>query len=372
MEVTTEAAPSAATPAPEAPSFAEKEAAANQALDADLEKVWEKAQASDDEPDAPEAKGPERGPDGKFKSAAPKLPEPNLPAPDQKPPAQTENADQPKPPESVAETSAIDAPKWWSAELQAKFKALPPDVAKSIGEQALTDRQNISRLGTALQSLEPIGKVLNDFRQDFDAVGLPPAEGLRQLLQAQQKLANPTTRAEAFRFLLERFPTDLGQASDPYALPADPQITALQQELAELRSWRQEQERFGREQQEAQQRARYQASLREIEQVEKTLPEFVDLADDIALMIPGLKAANPNLSDIDVLKAAHEKAGWANPTVRAKWQKSAIEKQMKEAAEAAEKAKRANGLNVASKPRPATPGNLDDLLGSVWDKRTAA
>lgn len=359
----TDSAPAQAPAAkPDAPPATEtttnQEAVAETALNDDLAKVWDKAHEDPADDEAPAKAAPTRAPDGKFKS-------PNAPAPEQ---AAEDTTGQTEPQAPVAEDPAAEV-KWWPAELQAKLKALPPDVAKSIAGQALNDRQAISKLGNALQQYEPLNRVLGQYKADFDAAGVNLVDGVQQLLSAQQKLANPATRAEAYNFLLSRFPHDFG-ADDGFG--PDPQVAALGSQIQQLQQRLGHYEQRERDWQESQQSERQTAVLREIENAEKALPDFVTLMPDIRAMIPIIMSQNPNLSHADALKQAHEKAGWANPTIRAKWQKDAIAKEMKAAAEQAEKAKRANGLNVASKQRQGTPASIDDLLGSVWDKRQSA
>lgn len=379
MEVTTvapsapadTAAPAAAppsvpaAPAPETPSPADKQAAAAAALDKDLGKVWDKAQKETDEPAPSEAKSaPERGPDGKFKG---KLPDPNLPAPDAKPPAPVATKDQPNP-EAPPAAPAAEAPKWWSGELQERFKTLPPEVQKALGEQALTDRQNISKLGNALQSYEPLRKVISDYRSDFEASGVDPVTGINQLLRAQQMLANPSTRAEAYKYLLQNFPHDL-QHGDGLGLPPDPEMQGMRDQIAQLQGRLNGYEQRERQQQEQTQQHQYRASLTDVEWAEQSLPDFQALAPDIAVLIPAIRNDHPNLSHRDLLTAAHEVAAWKNPATRAKRTAAEVKKQMEAADSHAKEARRAAGVNVASKPRPATPGDMDSLLGGVWDKR---
>lgn len=364
-DIAAPATPDASTPSPTSTSEAAP-AAPETSLDDDLAKVWETAQArgDDDTPEAPTAQ--ERDENGRFRSAKPPTDEVQ-PAPEQ---AADEQAGQPEPQAPVAEQSAIEAPRWWSAELQASFAKLPPEVAKPLAEAALNDRQNISKLGNALQAYEPLNRVLNEHRAEFESAGVNPVDGLRQLLRVQQELMNPATRGNVYRYLLQNYPADLGQALD--GLPPDPQMSALEQRLQQTEARLRQYEARDQEAQQTRESERQAAALREIEQAEKTLPDFATLMSDIMLMLPVLKQQNPNLSHAEALKLAHERAGWANPTVRQKWEEAAVQKRMKAAAEAADKAKRQNGLNVSSKQKPATPAELEDALGSVWDKHHAA
>jgi hypothetical protein len=360
-------------PAADQTPAVDKAAVAEQAHDEAMEAIWEKHQKDDDDVGkTPTAR--ERGADGRFASKLPDKVDLSAVGQDGKPSSQPPEGktDQPKPEAPPAE-SAAEAPKWWSEDLKAKFKGLPADVAKAIGEQALSDRQTISKLGNALQSYQPIGDVIARHRQEFEAVGVSPADGIGQLLSAQSKLANPATRAEAYRFLLQNYPADLGQlGADPFGLPPDPQIEAQNQRIAALEQQNRALQAQHQHRAQADEQQRYQSSLSVVDQLAAKLPHFNDVAEDVLYLVPGIRARNPSLNEEQALTQAYERAVWANPKTRSSLQKSELEKQSKAALEAAEAAKRANALNVRGRPQQSTPLNERDLDERVWNKHHAA
>ncbi len=89
---------------------------------------------------------------------------------------------------------------------------------------------------------------------------------------------------------------------------------------------------------------------------------FNELADDIAMLLKSKVCSS--------LKEAYDKAVWANPQTRAKeitrLEAEANAKRQREAEDRAAAARKANGANLRTRDRPASPtaakGTIDDTL----------
>lgn len=312
------------------------------------------------------------------------------------PPTETTNsagqaAETPAPEQTAAQTSApaIDAPLSWSAEQKAKWASVPPDLQAYIAQRDKEQHEAISRAGQQVKAYEPVGNVIEQFREIFERNQLPPHEGIARMLAVEQWLARDP--GAAISEIAKAYKVDLrGLNGDQPAPPAngqegtqaavDPRVSTLENAIAERDRRIERIESFLT----AQQRQQYQQSesalARQIADFEneqkdgKPLrPHFGAVYDEMTALIPGIRAKEPGLSIQEVLAKAYDKAVHANPDIRARIladQRSQDEdKRRKETAQKAEAARKAASVNVRSGPTGgASPKSMDDTLNEIARK----
>lgn len=310
---------------------------------------------------------------GKFapKAEAPAEGEPAAIAP----PVETKSADQPaeKAPEPAA--PAIDVPISWSAEMKAKWAALPPDAQSYIAQRDKESQTAISRMGNEKKGLEervaayqPIDQLINAHRDEFARRNVSPVQAFQTLLNAQRELdANPLRGLVqiglTYGIDLRQF---LPEQVQQHAAPPSAEVVQLKNDVARLTGYLTEQQR---KQSEAEQATHQQteASLRsEIETFSKDKPHFEAVKAHMSALLTSGAA--------DTLDKAYEQAVWAIPEVRERIQqdqrKADDDKRREEQAKAAAAAKKSASVNVKSTTASGnTPKTMDETLREIAGKR---
>jgi hypothetical protein len=343
------AAPAPAT-TPEAAPPAESHEAREAALDSDLRAVWDKVNQ-------------ERGPNGQFqgkdKPVAPYSLPAGKPTPGQSP---TEAKGQ-------AQPATLPPPQSWPSEAKAKWEALPPDVRSVVDKRERESAAKISQMGNQVAAWRPVSETVERFRGDFERAGMDVPGGIEALLNANRMLnENP---AAAIHKLAQTYGVDL--TSLVTGQPRDAQTAALMAELRDLRAQVAEtSSRVGqRERQEADHRMN--DLIGRIDKFAEGKSDWDALHDDVITNIQIIKRNKPALSADEVLQQAYDRAGWANPDVRARRleaeQKAAAEKQQKEDQERALKARSASAVNVRGDVASgSSPKDWDSELSEIAAK----
>jgi len=325
-----EVAPVADTPEAAAPSIRET-----------LEASFDAAQAPDEPPapDEPEAPSGERlrGPDGKFA-------------------AKPETAPVEAAPTEAAPTD-VPPPEGWGDKARVDWNRLPASVKAEIAART--------------SAPDPIRAVAHEFAADIAAVGHPPEALFRSLLVAERELR--TNPVEAIKWLARSYSIDLTHLAPSQAAvqpqqadaPVDPQVRALYDEIATLKSQVSETRQLTYVQQQAALQRQEAEASQEIQGFAKDRPHFDAVRQDMSLLIREGRAAD--------LATAYDMAVWANPSTRAALQQEqrAAEEatRAKEAAARAAAARKAGSINVRSTPgsTPAAPTSLRDTLSATYD-----
>lgn len=355
-----QASDATATPAPTPVTIVETP---ESSIDDDLAAVWDKAQADDSGESEAEAEGPIRGPDGKFakrdteQSAA-------------EDGSEEESADQP---EEVEAETTVEAPDTWSAEMQEKFKALPPEFSdlkefvaqreQETGDALARVGQEVVKVEQFLQQFEPFDRVARQHQEAFQRRGIHPAQAFDFLLNAQEMLdKNPLGgivqigRSYGFDLapLLQSAGVQVQQPQQAHQ-QIEPYVAALQSKIQQLES-----------KMTAQEQAAYQA---EEQRLSATIAEFANgkpYFDEVRPVMAALLQGG----QADDLAAAYDMAINASPKVRARIQQDAKkESEAKRTAEQkakAESAKKSTAVNVKSgTANTATPKTMDDTLEEI-------
>lgn len=345
-----ESAPSA----PEVPVVAENPTPSAVSMEDTMSSVWDKL-------------NPSRGDDGKFASDKPVV-------------EGAENAaettekkiDQPSEAAQEPVKPAIEAPNSWSAEMKAKFGALPPEAQQYIADREREAHQAITQKGEQIKAFEPIRQTLDQHREVFLKNGVTEAEGVQRLFAADRFLQERP--AEAIQWLANHYGVDLRQFGtgtqqhDQSQQPSS-EVIQLRRELAEIRNSLTARERN-------EQQAQTATVAQAIEKFASENPYFNDVEDELMGMIPVIRSKEPGLTYSEVLKKAYDRAVYANPDVRqrlqADQQKAAEDKRKADEAEAVRKAKQAGGINQKSVQgtTPTKGASMEETMAAVYDRLT--
>lgn len=312
------------------------------AIDKDLNEIWEKSH-------------PPRTEDGKF------TPKETAETPEITDQAQT------KPEEPAA--PAIQMPVSWSPDRKAEWEALPSTAREYIAKREQEAHSQISQLGQQVKTAQPLFEVLERHRAAYEGKAAP-AEAIERLFAANNYLERDPVNA--IQWLASQYGVDLqALAGDPNSQP-DAQVSALKNEIAQLKALvgQTTQRVMSREQQE--QEAKIKAVEAEIEAFAKDKPEWNTLEAEILANVGVLRTLNPALSHKDLLEQAYERAVFANPQTRAaqlaRLEKEKADKAAEEAKKRAIEAKKASSTNVKSSPGSHAATSLDDDLKAVARK----
>lgn len=331
-----------AAPAPEAAS----EAPAS-TIDDDLKAVWDKAHAP----------ARDRDETGKFVSKNP------VEQPAEAAPAAVEG----QAPEATATepaTPAIPAPHSWSADKKALWETFSPEAREYIAKRENDSHSTISRMGQQVKALEPVATVLEQNKAVFERNGLDYQQGITALLKAQVMLEqNPVA---AIQQLAQAYGVDLTGLSTGQGSAGEPQIAALQAQIAQLSRQVQENTARETERQKAAEAAKMQSLEQVVAEFTKDKTDWSELEDEVLNILPAIRQKMPEASPRELLTKAYEDAQWLNPAARARRLEAEAAKKAKEAAAVAAKAKQTSSLNVrTTQSSAADRRTIDDDLREI-------
>lgn len=335
---------------------------------------------SEEEVETPPATAEERARDesGRFKKA-PKTAKPDKVAPAQEAqqPSDEQQEVQPQQQQEAARDIAR-APSTWRPTARAEWAKLPESVRAEIHRRESDFMTGQHQLLPDARFGQNMRGVVEPFRMLIESEGATPELAVQDLLRTaailrtgtvQQKYQTVANIAQRFGVNLAAFVPRQGQPGP--TLPQsqeyrDPRVDTLLQQMQT-----QEQQRAQREQRDAE--TLVSSWMNEADaQGQPLRPYVTDLINDMSLMIPQIKAANPHFSHTQALEAAYERASWANPEIRAllqQQQQTATDAQRRaENQQRTSVARRAASVNVprrASTPAPAKPGSMDETLAAT-------
>lgn len=262
-------------------------------------------------------------------------------------------------PETVAPTAA--APKTWRKEAAAEWANLPPTVQAEIHKREEDMYKGIEQYKTDASVGTAFRDLINPHLGRMQTAGYNPWEEVSSLLNMHQIMTSgtPEQRKGLFLELSSLFDIDLldvaeAQSSAPYV---DPAIKALQDEIKQLKS--------GRQQEDIQRQATFHAEKqREIESFFDNKTDY-PYADEVADAMTGLIAGGLAKD----LKSAYEQACRITPSVIAKEQARLTAEAQSKAKAEADKALKLKSASVTANARPvsatAPVGSIDDTLSAT-------
>lgn len=259
----------------------------------------------------------------------------------------------------------LDPPAEWTAAEQDVFRKLPKegkDAFLKFHERTRTERDEVATEAERWQrDYGDVDEVLAPVEDALRANGLTKAQYVRSLHAASQRLA--TDPAGFIRQIAAQKGIDLRQLVAPEQPPAeeeyiDPVVRAIKQETAqELAALRQEVQRLNggfngwQQQAEAQAQAQVTSEITQFasatdERGKPLRPYFNEVKADMGVLMDAALRRGEHLT----LDQAYERAVWANPDTRAKFQAAetaaAQRKAEREARDRSERARRAGSSVV--------------------------
>ena len=282
------------------------------------------------------------------------LPEPPEQQPEADEPDEANDDDEAEDePAEAAELEALPAPNHWPKDFAAKFEALEPP-AQHLFMQRYKDLEGdytkkTQAIAKYKKRQDAFDEIMAPFKSQFERAGMDDVGAVRQLLAAHDYLRKDP--ANAIAWLANQYGVDIGAIGNDPALEdefADPQVKALQQQVAQLTGFIQNQQ--------TQQQSYEQASTQSF------IDQFAAETDasgnpahphfETVRSVMGSLISSGNATD---LKSAYEAAVYANPELRQAELKrvAARQSQAKVKTEAVQKAKKAQRSKVRGSATPA-------------------
>jgi hypothetical protein len=338
------AAPVADTALP--PPVVEETPAAVENKEADLDEtlsaIWQKNNR-------------ERESNGQFKGKEQPLTQDTV-SKDQPPIAATETA-----------TPSIPVPQSWSADVKDKWSTLPPDLQAFIAKREGEAHSTITKYGEQVKQFEPIGRVIEHYRESFGRTGVTPEEGLDRLLAANDYLDRDPH--SAIMWLANAYGVDLASLAPPQ--DGSTPEGMLHQTIAELRSELNELKSGLTSERQSKLTAEMKSLESQIDEFSKDKTDWAALEDEILSQVVALKHTSPNSPPLEIVQKAYDRARWANPDARNRileeQRKVDEKKNLEEAKKRADAAKAASAVNVRSETATGTArGSIDDTLKTAF------
>ena len=255
---------------------------------------------------------------------------------------------------------ALTAPKHWPKEEQEIFNAWDANVQHQVMDRYKAMEGDYTKKTQALSKYkkrnEALDEIYGPFRDDFQRAGMDEVAATRQLLAAHKYLREDPQ--QALKWLAKSYGVDLTAVNDDTAIEdeyADPQMKAMQQQIAQLQGTIQNQQQ--------------QAQNMQKQEVQTLIDNFQTAKDeDGNLKHPHFEAVQNQMAALvgsgqakDIAEA-YDMAVFANPTTRAKVleeqakqkeEQAKKETQQEVKAEAVQKAKKQQRVNVKGSGTPS-------------------
>ena len=271
-------------------------------------------------------------------------------------PEETEEVAEEKVEQQAPELEAISAPKHWPKEEQEIFYAWDANVQHQVMDRYKAMEGDYTKKTQALAKYkkrnESLDEIYGPFRDDFQRAGMDEVAATRQLLAAHKYLREDPQ--QALKWLAQSYGVDLKAVNDDTAIEdeyADPQMKAMQQQIAQLQGTITNQQQ--------------QAQNMQKQEVQAMIDNFQTAKDaDGNLKHPHFDVVQNQMSGLissgvaKDIASAYEMAVYANPETRAKVLDEKVKKETKQEvkAEAVQKAKKQQRVNVKGSGTPSNSG----------------
>ena len=255
--------------------------------------------------------------------------------------------------QQAPELEAISAPKHWPKEEQEIFNAWDANVQHQVMDRYKAMEGDYTKKTQALAKYkkrnESLDEIYGPFRDDFQRAGMDEVAATRQLLAAHKYLREDPQ--QALKWLAQSYGVDLKAVNDDTAIEdeyADPQMKAMQQQIAQLQGTITNQQQ--------------QAQNMQKQDVQAIIDNFQTAKDaDGNLKHPHFDVVQNQMSGLissgvaKDIESAYEMAVYANPETRAKVLDEKVKKETKQEvkAEAVQKAKKQQRVNVKGSGTPS-------------------
>ena len=255
--------------------------------------------------------------------------------------------------EKAPELEALTAPKHWPKEEQEIFNAWDANVQHQVMDRYKAMEGDYTKKTQALAKYkkrnESLDEIYGPFRDDFQRAGMDEVAATRQLLAAHKYLREDPQ--QALKWLAQSYGVDLKAVNDDTAIEdeyADPQMKAMQQQIAQLQGTITNQQQ--------------QAQNMQKQEVQAMIDNFQTAKDaDGNLKHPHFDVVQNQMSGLissgvaKDIESAYEMAVYANPETRAKVLEEKVKNETKQEvkAEAVQKAKKQQRVNVKGSGTPS-------------------
>lgn len=285
-----------------------------------------------------------------------------------------------------ATSPTVDAPDSWTAEARERFANLDPETQAYIVQREQEQAAGVAKLKEQYESKAAIAdefaEIVRPYEAQMRAEGATPTQAVQNLLNVAQILrtGSPSQKEAIIRQTAQQFGVQLSnEPGESDGGPADPNVAALQKQVADLTHFITQQQQQTVSQQQQGVLTEIQAfSEAKNDKGEPLRPHYSAVENDMIPLIAAIRNASPGKSNAEVLTEAYDRAVWANPETRKLVQESAMKeaeaKRLQEAKKAATDAKRSknvkgSGSRPGGQPKPsAKPSDWDDDLSEAFDR----
>lgn len=271
--------------------------------------------------------------------------------------------------ESAPTSAPLLAPQSWAADAYEAWNQTPRRA-----QEEFVKRENDLRRGmqqatdqaTQVQrNFADVDEALSPFRELIDSGRVSRGQIIKNFAWYQQRMDNPETRAQTFAEMAASYGHSLSELEQQAA--AQPQEPSY---VREIRQQNQQLMQMFQQQGQAAQQNQQQAVLSEIEAFAAATdqsgnalrPHFAHVHDDMIALLPGIKAANRNWNNQQLLQAAYERAVRANPST---WELEAKKLAAPIDPQKIERARRANKMVSGEALGPPTEEAPRDLRAHI-------
>ena len=300
-----------------------------------------------------------QGFEGEAEAEAPEAEADTLPEPpepdeaDDEPDEASDDDEAEDEPAEAAELEALPAPNHWPKDFAAKFEALDAPAQHMFMERYKDLEGDYTKKTQAISQYrkrqEAFDEIMKPFKGDFERAGMDDVGAVRQLLAAHDYLRKDPQNAIAW--LANQYGVDTNAiGNDPAAEDefADPQVKALQQQVAQLTGFIQNQQ--------TQQQSNVQASTQSfIDQFAAETDANGNPAHPHFEKVRGVMGSLISSNNATDLASAYEMAVYADPELRQAEVKRLAAAQSQETVktDAVKKAKKAQRSKVRGSATPA-------------------
>lgn len=257
---------------------------------------------------------------------------------------------------------SITAPNTWTPAAKAKWNELPPEIQAEVAKRESEVEKGFTKLDEERNVGKSFKETISPYMPMIQAEGSTPIVAIQTLLNTAYRLrtSSPQEKGQLIMDLARQYGADLSQVSQSQP-QTDPQLRAIQQELATLKNARQ-QELSAREQQEQE----ATTSLISAFAADPKNVHFETVKADMAALLKAGRARD--------LQDAYDKAVWASPDIRSTLleaeRQQAEAKRVAEAKDKADKARKAS-VSISGSPGATAPSKANNEDRSLREELEA-
>ena len=255
--------------------------------------------------------------------------------------------------EEAKELEALKAPQHWPKDFSEQFDSWQPEVQHLFKERYDAMESDYTKKTQGLAKYkkrnEALDEIYGPFKDDFQRAGMDEVAATRQLLAAHKYLREDPQ--QALKWLAKSYGVDLTAVNDDTATEdeyADPQIKSLQQQVAQLSG-------FIQNQQTQQQNMQQQSTQSLIDQFAAEKDESGNVKYPHFEAVRNRMGALINSNDAKDLPTAYDMAVYADPKLRQEMLDNYATKKTQQTVktDAVKKAKKAQRSTVRGSATPA-------------------